>query len=688
MVKITENIIQLSTLKDLYDKGFFPVPVSWDSENRVAKQHPKHEANSRPDFSSIERMYNEVFPVSGMALKLFGPKAMFDFDLKNSPDKTIYESWLRIVEASYPDILRKLCIEKTRSAGYHVYFHCDGVKEKTMLARSAEGEELISIYTGGLLSYCDPTPGYGLIHNDFADIEPLTEDEFSFLCEIAIRFNRYIPKPGDYTPGTRTNYPDEHDYLLKHFDRVCPDDLFLNFILEIDLIATNQKRFKDGKTYYYYLRKGSAAKYSAKVCFAPKLLLIFSASFTGFPTYHTRQGKDDKEWNLTPAKLLYYLLEKDWDKTTKRIKELYRLHNIPLPEQMPPPPEYNNENETQRPAGNFSTLEDCEPFRITKEKDIPQPEPTITIAGAAIAAPGNITGISAASKAGKTSVAGVILAGAISKTGEVDGFNEIQVLPNPEGRAVIHFDTEQSAADQQHLFNTTLRRAGFDSTPDYYYSYNIRQLTLENYQPVTDSVCKLTSEKHKGTHLIVIDGGADYLASVNDEEKAYSIVQYFIHLSIKYDCPVIIIVHLNPGSDKERGHFGSEVQRKCYGLLSVTKEGDISTLQPKIMRKAGNGEIPLISFAYAKEKGYHQQVDAPNEGDNKALKERTRLKAIADKVFAPPSSYCHKDAISRIMQETNRGQSTAKTMLSNMDGFGYISKGEDGNYRLNIDKVN
>ena len=137
-------------------------------------------------------------------------------------------------------------------------------------------------------------------------------------------------------------------------------------------------------------------------------------------------------------------------------------------------------------------LEDFDQWRVTSEKDIPNPEPTITIGGAAIASPGNITGISAAAKAGKTAFTGVLLAGAISQTGEVEGFNDVEVIPNIDGRAVIHFDTEQSEADQQYLVKTILKRAKLNSTPNYYRSYNIRQLSIENYREVTDKICELS----------------------------------------------------------------------------------------------------------------------------------------------------------------------------------------------------
>ncbi|HMK18125.1 MAG TPA: hypothetical protein VK492_08000 [Chitinophagaceae bacterium] len=337
------------------------------------------------------------------------------------------------------------------------------------------------------------------------------------------------------------------------------------------------------------------------------------------------------------------------------------------------------------------SLADFDDIRITKEKAIPQAEPLITIAGAAIAAPGNITAIGAAAKVGKTALVSVIAAGAISETGNIDGLPGLEVQPNTNRHAVIGFDTEQSDADQQHNVNVILKRSGFASTPDYALFYNLRQINFQEYEETTYKICEYAYEKFGGIRIIIVDGGADYVLSVNDEEKAKLTVQFFTHLAIKYSCPVLVVVHQNPGSDKERGHFGSEIQRKCYGLLTLTREGDISKLSPKIMRKASHADIPLISFRYSKEKGYHIAVDTDAISDSKATKERERLRTISEYVFKPLAAHTHKNSVSMIMQHTNKRQSTAKTMLGNMEGFGYVIKGDDGLYRINIEgstKVN
>ena len=342
--------------------------------------------------------------------------------------------------------------------------------------------------------------------------------------------------------------------------------------------------------------------------------------------------------------------------------------------------EQNNNGEVALPP----ELSDYEYLRITKEKPIPVNEPVIKIGDKGIAARGNITGISAQVKSGKTALCSVAIAGAISKDGKIDGFNDLHVEPNTEGKAVINGDTEQAADDQQYNLNTILKRADYDHTPDFFLSYNLRQLSRSEYQKTLNAICEGAARRFNGIHLITIDGGADFCqCGPNDEKEAIEIVEYFIHLSIKYDCPVIIVIHQNPGSDKERGHFGSEIQRKCYGLLSISKTGDVSTAQVKVGRKAGTTDTPLIHYKYDTSKGYHVEVGAPDTDEDKRDTEMKKHKEVADKVFSGQKSFTYTKAVSEIMRVTKRKERTAKEMIKNMTGWGYITKGDDGIYRQN-----
>ena len=332
--------MDIKIFSDLFEIGLHPLPIFWDIEKKTATGYPEHvtdvqSGNGKHDLNDVKRWLQNITNANGIALKLYPPFFMFDFDLKNTTDKTVFDHWLKKVNATNSDVLSKLCIEKTRSGGYHVYAKFSQVSHKKMLAASEDGKEVISIYTGGLLSFCYPTPEYNLIHNDFTDIEELTQDEFDLLTACGLFFNKYTPKDGEYVPGEVIDYPIEYESIAMQFDNKCTDDLFEKLLNTLELFPVKDqraKRVKDGATYFFYLRKGSVAAYSAKARFDKKRLFIFSGSFIKFPNFHTRINEADKSWRLTPTKIIFYYFDKDWGKTIDTIRELSEEYKIELVE--------------------------------------------------------------------------------------------------------------------------------------------------------------------------------------------------------------------------------------------------------------------------------------------------------------------------------------------------------------------
>jgi len=338
---------------------------------------------------------------------------------------------------------------------------------------------------------------------------------------------------------------------------------------------------------------------------------------------------------------------------------------------------FTGEMEATEPQQRTHTLSTFEHLRITTEKEYPNNEPVITWDGSGIAAAGNITAISAQAKAGKTAFVTMLLAGAISEDGFCDLFSSIEVKENADKKAVIVFDTEQAEADQQYNVRTTLRRAGYATTPEHFLSYNIRQLHVEEYKDVTDSICEAAAAEFGGIHSIYIDGVADYITDVNSVEQATQIREYFTLLAIKYQCPVILVIHQNPGSTKERGHLGSEIQRKCYGIINISKEDGISVAKNSFSRKAG--ELPPIYFNYSTEKGYHIEVEAPVSNTQKH--NLNKVKKIITDALPTTLAATYSELVTAIVGMTVCSDRTAQRYIQVACANGWIEKGEDERYR-------
>lgn len=338
--------MDISIFSDLFSIGLHPLPLTWDAVKKEATIYPGHvtdvrSGNGKHDLNDVKRWLDEMAHANGVALKLHPPFFMFDFDLKNTDNKNLFHTWSNAVQNVSDAAYSKLCIERTRSGGYHVYGKYKGVTHKITVASSPTGSEVISIYTGGLLSFCSPTPGYELIQNDFTDIEELTDDEFEIMTAAAQSLNEYVPKESDYVPGEKLEYPGEYELMAVQFDICCPDDLWENLLNSISLYPVqsdhpNKKvKHKFGKDYYLYLRQGSVAAFSAKVRFDRKRLFIFSGSFKQFPNYHTKISDKDTTWHITPTRLLYYREGKDWNKTIQLIKEYSDTFNIDIIQSTP-----------------------------------------------------------------------------------------------------------------------------------------------------------------------------------------------------------------------------------------------------------------------------------------------------------------------------------------------------------------
>lgn len=329
-----------------------------------------------------------------------------------------------------------------------------------------------------------------------------------------------------------------------------------------------------------------------------------------------------------------------------------------------------------------SPLLQYECFRITDSTHIPYQEPILKVNGDRVATPEALVTISGQPKSGKSALTGILIAGAITNNGDIDGLPGVEMLLNIEGKAVIHCDTEQDRHTHQYNHKTILKRANFSLTPDHFLSYNIRKLDLSEYQSFVNGICEAANDKFKGIHSIFIDGGADFIKSVNDEIAAFEIVDYFDKLAQQYNTAIFAIVHTNPGSDKERGHLGSQFQRKSSGILSVKKEGDISYLDTKMMRFTG--ETAKIQFKYDKEKGYHVYCNDIADLEGKRAADRLeKTKKVCESVFSGQRSYSYGNSIDAIMKQTKLKESTAKDYFKDMKAHEMIIQGSDKNWRIN-----
>jgi nucleoside-triphosphatase THEP1 len=99
--------------------------------------------------------------------------------------------------------------------------------------------------------------------------------------------------------------------------------------------------------------------------------------------------------------------------------------------------------------------------------------------------------------------------------------------------------------------------------------------------------------------IILIDGIGDLVEDTNSIQETTVIYLWLIELITKYNLSVIVTLHPNKGKDTARGHIGSEMLRRCEGIIEVKE--NLEGIRTMSVTKARSSEKTKASFKWCKE---------------------------------------------------------------------------------------
>ena len=311
-----------------------------------------------------------------------------------------------------------------------------------------------------------------------------------------------------------------------------------------------------------------------------------------------------------------------------------------------------------------------------------RPRPTLTLGEAVICTPGNLSNIQAPAKAGKSAVVGAILASTMVETDNQQdtlGF----VSENPKGYAVLHFDTEQSTYDHDALIRRAIDRAESQYPPDWFHSYCLTGLSIEDRLGSIFAAIHKADLKHRGVFMVIIDGVADLCWDPNDSRESFKLVHLLHKAAIHYECSIITVLHENPGSDngKMRGHLGSQLERKAETPLRLHKDA-ASGITTMWADRARHCHIPKphgTCFEWSDRAQMH--VSCGSASELKTEGKSAKLAGEAAAAFGDAEALSHTDLKTRIMETAKVKEDAAKKRIKTYTESGVVVH-EDRLYRL------
>lgn len=312
----------------------------------------------------------------------------------------------------------------------------------------------------------------------------------------------------------------------------------------------------------------------------------------------------------------------------------------------------------------------------------PEPPPMVKLGHHGLFTAGNLSAIIADRKAGKSSAESAIMAAIMAPRNSQADFLGFSAY-NPQGRAVVHFDTEQSPSDHHRLVVRALRRAGITEPPAWFSSYSLTGLSLADRIRFVDEVCKIESAKHDGLQMVFLDGIADLCRDPNDQAEAFDLVEKWHNFSVNHECVVLAILHLNPGTEKSRGHLGSQLERKVETPLVIKKDSKgISTMFATHARSCHIAENEGFSFTWCDDEQMHVSISQEDRTQAKTEAARGKASTEAHAILAGREPMTYSELCREIERHTAVSARTAKTRIKTWHEMGVIERHENGAFTL------
>lgn len=315
---------------------------------------------------------------------------------------------------------------------------------------------------------------------------------------------------------------------------------------------------------------------------------------------------------------------------------------------------------------HIETMRDIDNCRIDFDNPPEESMMVISAQGVPLGTYDNILCITGSAGTGKSNYVSALIAGALNTNPELHRIDTLgfDVAPNVDKKAVILFDTEQS---ERQLYKNSIRilqRAGIDNPPNFFYPLHLTAKTRKDRLDFIKKVFDALHFEYRGIHLVVIDGGADLVKSVNDETECLALVDDLSKLAADYHTCIMCVVHLVPNGLKLRGHLGSELQRKAAGIITIEKEEnqELSVSKAIKVRDGNPLEVPMFTFAWDKEKDMYVSAGQKSEED-KAHRKLADLTLAVREILSSVPAKKYSDLASDFMQHLGVAERTAKDYI-------------------------
>ena len=283
--------------------------------------------------------------------------------------------------------------------------------------------------------------------------------------------------------------------------------------------------------------------------------------------------------------------------------------------------------------------------------DVPEPVPVLKHGEHVLFSRGNISTIGGKAKSRKTFL--IVLFAA-------------DFLENSEAGKVLIVDTEMSKAHTYKSARRIHRMMSWDTNQNH---ERLTVLSLREYAPTERAAMFKEAIEQLRPELVFLDGVRDVVRDFNSVEESTLTVGMLMKLSTEYNCHISSVLHENKGNGQLRGHLGTEVINKSETVLSVTNNGDTSTVEPLYTRN-----MPFDAFSFrVNDDALPEYCDAPVKSAK-----TDELKRLFDEIIN--EEVISYSDLKKVITDTGLCGRTAERRIKLAMEAGIIIKNQRGDY--------
>lgn len=307
--------------------------------------------------------------------------------------------------------------------------------------------------------------------------------------------------------------------------------------------------------------------------------------------------------------------------------------------------------------------------RITSETEVPQVDYVFITHGVGCMPLGDLSAIKAAPKNGKTTVIKKIVAAVLS--GQAG-----QLSSDLKDPIILWWDSEQQTSDVKLIIEDIKKMSGlsYKDIDKHLMVYSLRKIDSKTMlEQLTASI------KANRPNVVVIDGIAEFVDSVNDEVEAKKLIHQLMVASEEHHCAIICVLHENRAGNRDmKGHLGAMLTQKVAVVLGCEKTGDLITVSCTDSRHQGtpkwsirfdeHGNIvdadDYTPSALAKNARPSNRPNKKQLADAQIRKER--IEFCLSTIQASGGSIAKKVLIAKLENEKGMSRSNASTFLTKL----------------------